>query len=73
MIAVVIRYFQRVPGTLVNALSSGFASEGVEEVCVIVVDDALPVSDCSVKDLLPIVCIEQHTESQLSGNWFLQC
>jgi succinoglycan biosynthesis protein ExoW len=44
MIAVVIPYFQREPGILANALRSVFASEGVEDVCVIVVDDASPVS-----------------------------
>lgn len=44
MIAVVIPYFQREQGILENALSSVFASEGLEEVCVIVVDDASPVS-----------------------------
>ncbi len=47
MIAVVIPYFQREPGILANALLSVFASEGVEEVCVIVVDDASPVSAMS--------------------------
>jgi len=44
MIAVVIPYFQREPGILANAMRSVFASKGVEDVCVIVVDDASPVS-----------------------------
>ncbi len=47
MIAVVIPYFQREPGILAKALLSVFASEGVEDVCVIVVDDASPISAMS--------------------------
>lgn len=47
MIAVVIPYFQREPGILVKALKSVFASEGVEDVYVIVVDDESPVSAAS--------------------------
>lgn len=44
MIAVVIPYFQREPGILAKALKSVFSSEGVEDVCVVVVDDESPVS-----------------------------
>ena len=47
MIAVVIPYFQREPGILVKALKSVFASEAVEDVYVIVVDDESPVSAAS--------------------------
>lgn len=47
MIAVVIPYFQREPGILVKALKSVFASEDVEDVHVIVVDDESPVSAAS--------------------------
>ena len=47
MIAIVIPYFQREPGILVKALKSVFASEGVEDVYVIVVDDESPVSAAS--------------------------
>lgn len=43
-IAVVIPYFQREPGILTKALLSVFASEGVENVQVIVVDDDSPIS-----------------------------
>ena len=44
MIAVVIPYFQREPGILAKALKSVLASEAVEDVHVIVVDDESPVS-----------------------------
>lgn len=47
MIAVVIPYFQREPGILVNALQSVFASAGVDDVYVIVVDDESPVPAAS--------------------------
>lgn len=43
MIAVVIPYFQREPGILRKALESVFASEGISDVCIVLVDDESPV------------------------------
>jgi succinoglycan biosynthesis protein ExoW len=43
MIAVIIPYFQREPGILRKALESVFASEGVNDLCVILVDDESPI------------------------------
>ena len=42
-IAVVVPYYQREPGILVRALRSVEAQEGVDDVAVIVVDDASPI------------------------------
>lgn len=44
MVAVVIPYYQREPGILRKALFSVFASEGVENVHILVIDDGSPVS-----------------------------
>lgn len=43
MIAVIIPYFQREPGILRKALESVFASEGVNDVYVVLVDDESPI------------------------------
>lgn len=64
MIAVNIRYFQREPGILVKTLMSLCASEGVDDVCVIVVDDESPISAASelaeiVNTRFPVKLIQQ--------------
>ena len=43
LIGVVIPYFQREPGILRRALASVLRQRGVEQVAVVVVDDASPV------------------------------
>lgn len=43
MIGVVIPYYQREPGILARALNSVFASQGVSDVHIVVVDDQSPV------------------------------
>lgn len=64
MIAVVIPYFQREPGILVKALNSVFASEGVEDVHIFVIDDESPIPakiELATLDTIrfPVTIIEQ--------------
>lgn len=64
MICIVIPYFQRQPGILAKALRSVFASQGVSEVHIVVVDDQSPVpakQELATFDTLrfPVTLIEQ--------------
>lgn len=64
MICVVIPYFQREPGILRRALQSVFASQGIDQLLVIVVDDASPIPareeiDAIGSTRFPITVIEQ--------------
>lgn len=64
MISVVIPYFQRQPGILAKALKSVFETQGIDHLCIIVVDDASPVPATAELALVgttrfPVTIIEQ--------------